>query len=164
MPPAADDTAASDALSLLEADHVAVKRLFVQFEEAKGDAEKRALAIAICAALKVHARLEEELFYPAAYLVVGDSALIEEAMVEHASAKDLIAQIEASAPGEALFDAKVKVLGEYIDHHVVEEENEIFPKCRASDLDLEALGDLLAFRKQELTLGLTVSNPVLGLS
>lgn len=151
------------ALGLLKADHRAVRALFEEFERAEGDARKRALAIAICTALKVHARLEEDIFYPAAFAVLDDADLIQEAMVEHASARDLIAQIESGAPGEALFDARVKVLSEYIEHHVAEEEGEIFPRCKASGLDLAALGQLLAVRKQELALGFTVSNPVLAL-
>lgn len=152
-----------DAVALLEADHREVEQLFDRFDAAAGDAMKRDLAIAICVALKVHARLEEELFYPAAYAVLDDKSLIEEAQVEHASAKDLIAQIEAGAPGEAFYDARVKVLAEYIDHHVAEEENEIFPQCRDSKMDLGALGAKLAMRKQELMTGFLVSNPILAL-
>ncbi len=162
--PKATAEAGADAIALLEADHREVERLFTQFEDATGDAQKRNLAIAICVALKVHARLEEELFYPAAYKVLDDKSLLEEAQVEHASAKDLIAQIESGAPGEALFDARVTVLAEYIDHHVTEEEEEIFPQCRKSKLDLAKLGAVMALRKQELMAGFTVSNPVLALS
>lgn len=154
----------ADAVSLLTADHREVGRLFEQFQEAEGDAIKRDLAISICVTLKVHARLEEELFYPAAYKVLEDKSLIEEAQVEHASAKDLIAQIEMGAPGEAFFDARVKVLAEYIDHHVTEEEEEIFPRCRQSGMDLDRLGAIMAMRKQELMAGFVVSNPVLALS
>jgi hemerythrin superfamily protein len=154
----------ADAIALLEADHREVEQLFAEFEDATGDAQKRDLAIAICVALKVHARLEEELFYPAAFKVLDDKSLLEEAQVEHASAKDLIAQIESGAPGEAFFDARVTVLAEYIDHHVTEEEEEIFPQCRKSKLDLAALGAVMALRKQELMAGFTVSNPVLALS
>lgn len=107
---------AVDAVELLEADHREVEELFAQFEASESDADKRDLAIAICVALKVHARLEEEIFYPAAFAVLDDKSLLDEAQVEHASAKDLIAQIEAGAPGEAFYDARVKVLSEYIDH------------------------------------------------
>jgi hypothetical protein len=139
-----------------------VEELFSKYEEAQGDAEKRRLVITICTALKVHTRLEEDLFYPAASRAV-DADLLQEAQVEHASAKDLISQIETGAPGEPLFDARVKVLSEYVGHHVREEEGEIFPRCRKSELDLDALGQQLAFRKQELSLGLTMSNPVQGL-
>jgi hemerythrin superfamily protein len=160
--PGAD--APADAIAILEADHREVERLFDKFEAAEGDANKRDLANAICVALKVHARLEEELFYPAAYVVLGDKSLIDEAQVEHASAKDLIAQIEAGAPGEPFYDARVKVLAEYIDHHVTEEEEEIFPQCRSSKMDLDRLGAVMALRKQELMAGFLVSNPVLALS
>ncbi len=156
--------ASGDAIAILEADHREVEDLFEQFENTTDDATKRDIAIAICVALKVHARLEEELFYPAAYAVLDDKSLIAEAQVEHASAKDLIAQIESGAPGEAFYDARVKVLAEYIDHHVTEEEAEIFPKCRDSKLDLDALGAVMALRKQELLTGFAVSNPVLALS
>ncbi|MBB3860428.1 hemerythrin superfamily protein [Novosphingobium hassiacum] len=156
--------ATGDAIALLEADHREVEGLFEQFEQATGDATKRDIAIAICVALKVHARIEEEIFYPAAYAVLDDKSLIAEAQVEHASAKDLIAQIEAGAPGEPFYDARVKVLAEYIDHHVGEEEEEIFPKCRDSSLDLDALGATMALRKQELLTGFTKSNPILALS
>lgn len=160
----APPTTVVDAIALLKADHKEVAALFDEFESATGDATKRDIANAICVALKVHARLEEELFYPAAYAALDDKTLIEEAQVEHASAKDLIAQIEAGAPGEAFYDARVRVLGEYVDHHVAEEEEEIFPQCRKSKMDLDALGALLAMRKQELMTGFVVSNPVLALS
>jgi hemerythrin superfamily protein len=154
----------ADAIAMLEADHRAVEQLFADFEKATGDAQKRQLANAICVALKVHARLEEELFYPAAYEVLEDKSLIDEAQVEHASAKDLIAQIESGAPGEAFFDARVTVLAEYVDHHVTEEEEELFPKCRKSKMDLARLGQIMTLRKQELLAGFEVSNPVLALS
>ena len=156
--------APSNAIALLKADHREVEALFDQFEASTSDAEKREIANAICVALKVHARLEEELFYPAAFAVLDDKTLIDEAQVEHASAKDLIAQIEAGAPGEAFYDARVRVLGEYVDHHVTEEEEEIFPQCTKSKLDLEALGAIMKLRKQELMTGFAVSNPILALS
>lgn len=139
-----------DAISLLKADHKEVKTWFQQFDKAEDDAEKQALASKICKALTVHAQIEEEIFYPAAYEAIDDDDLLDEAEVEHASAKELIAQIEASAAGEPLFDAKVTVLGEYIDHHVQEEEKELFPECRASDMDLKAIGEQLSARKAEL--------------
>jgi len=156
--------AAVDALTLLEADHREVDDLFGAFKEASSDAEQRDIARSICVALKVHARLEEELFYPAVWPALEDKSLIAEAMVEHASARDLIAQIESGAPGEAYFSARVRVLGEYVRHHVDEEEEEIFPQVRKGKLDLAALGELLARRKAELMTGFAVSNPVLALS
>lgn len=139
-----------DAIALLKADHREVKAMFTEFEKTEGDEEKQALAGRICAALKVHAQIEEEIFYPAAYDALEEDDLLDEAEVEHASAKDLIAQIEASSPAEPLYDAKVKVLGEYIDHHVQEEEKELFPECRDSEMDLKALGEQLKARKEEL--------------
>ena len=157
-------TGAADALALLEADHREVDDLFDAFEEANGDAEQRECAAAICAALKVHARLEEELFYPAVWPALKDKSLIEEALVEHASARDLIAQIESGVPGQPFFAARVRVLGEYVRHHVEEEEDEIFPQVRKGKLDLAALGEALAQRKQELKAGFAVSNPVIALS
>lgn len=147
--------ATPDAVDLLVADHKEVKGLFKAYDklvEQDGDAgEKQTLALQICAMLTAHAAIEEELFYPAAREVLEeDDDLVDEAEVEHASAKDLIAQIEAGQPDDPLYDAKVKVLGEYIEHHVKEEEGEMFPKIRKSDLDLDALGEELTERKAEL--------------
>jgi hemerythrin superfamily protein len=146
-----------DACDLLDADHKAVKKLFNAYDElagskARGAAQKRLeLARQICHELTVHAQIEEEIFYPALREVMKETDLLAEAEVEHASAKDLIAQIEALAEPDEMFDAKVKVLGEYIDHHVKEERNEIFPKARASrKLDLVAMRDELMARKEEL--------------
>ena len=108
----------------------------------------------MCKLLTVHAQIEEELFYPAAREALEENEegekLLDEAEVEHASAKELIAQIEDSEEGEDLFEAKVMVLGEYIEHHVKEEENELFPKVSKTDLDLEQLGQELQDRKTEL--------------
>ena len=115
------------------------------------DEEKQALAEQICRSLTVHATLEEEIFYPAAREELEEQELLDEAEVEHASVEDLIEQIEDMEVGEELFDAKVKVLGEYVAHHVREEEDELFPKVQESGLDLSALGEELLSRKQELT-------------
>ena len=152
-----------DAIQLLTQDHKDVKALFKDYEKlVKADAdddEKLDIAQQICLKLTVHATVEEELFYPAARDVLGDEAdLVDEADVEHASAKELIAQIESSSPADDdHFDAKVKVLGEYIDHHVKEEEGEMFPKVKKSDLDLSALGQELASRKEDLLAELGVT-------
>jgi hemerythrin superfamily protein len=139
-----------DAIQLLRADHRKVQGLFDQFEKARGDNRKKALAEEICSELTVHTRIEEEIFYPAAREAMKDQDLLDEAEVEHASAKELIAQIEGMRPGEDLFDAKVTVLGEYIRHHVKEEHNELFPKVKKTKLDLKALGRELAERKEAL--------------
>ena len=139
-----------NALTLLKADHELVTGLFDKFEKAKTDKQKGALAQQICAELTVHAQIEEEVFYPAVREAIDDDDLMDEADVEHAGAKDLIAQIEESGPGEEQFDAKVTVLGEYVKHHVKEEQSEMFPKVRKADLDLNEIGAALAARKAEL--------------
>lgn len=149
-PPAAAAERPADAIKLLKADHKEVKGWFKQYEELDKAADKQALANRICAALTVHAQIEEEIFYPAARAAIDDDGLFDEAEVEHGSAKQLIAEIRAMKVGDRLFDAKVIVLGEYIDHHVQEEEEEMFPEARDSDLDLKALGVQLAARKAEL--------------
>ncbi|MBX3621049.1 MAG: hemerythrin domain-containing protein [Rhizobacter sp.] len=145
---------APDALKLLAADHKEVKALFKEYQklcEAEADGErKQALAEQICDMLTVHATIEEELLYPAARDVLDEADLVDEATVEHASAKELIAQIQGMQPADELYDAKVTVLGEYIDHHVKEEEKEMFPKLRKSELDLKELGVSLQTRKSEL--------------
>lgn len=144
-----------DACDLLDADHKAVKALFKEYEtlaesRSRSPAKKRQLADQICQALLVHAALEEEIFYPAARGAIKDNALMNEAMVEHASAKDLIAQIEGMDASDEMFDATVKVLGEYVDHHVKEERNEMFAKVRKTKLDLVELRERLEERKEAL--------------
>lgn len=140
-----------DAVALLKADHREVDELVQQFEKARSD-RKEAIARRICTALTVHAQIEEELLYPAARNVLDsdDMDLVDEADVEHASIKQLVAEVESASPSDALFDAKVKVIGEYVKHHVKEEERELFPKLRRTELDLKALGAQLAERKQAL--------------
>jgi hypothetical protein len=141
-----------DAIALLKADHRKVEELFEQFEKASGDGRKRKLAEEICMELTVHARIEEEIFYPACMGKVEEDDL-NEAYVEHDGAKVLIAEIEAGGPGDDFYDAKVKVLSEMIEHHVGEEEKRsegIFAQARKADLDLDAIGDELATRKQAL--------------
>ena len=149
--------AAKDACDLLDADHRAVKKMFKEYEELTGSRARSAaqkkmdLAHQICHELTVHARIEEEIFYPALRAVMKDTDLLAEAEVEHASVKDLIAQIQEMQEADEMFDARVKVLGEYVDHHVKEEKNEIFPKARsARKLDLMAMRDELETRKAEL--------------
>ncbi|TFZ08799.1 hemerythrin domain-containing protein [Ramlibacter humi] len=146
-----------DACDLLDADHRAVKKMFKEYEElaqsrARGAAQKKIdLARQICLELTVHAQIEEEIFYPALRQVLKDTDMLDEAEVEHQSAKDLVAQIEAESEPDEKFDAKVKVLGEYIDHHVKEERSEMFTKARSNrKLDLVAMRDELEARKEEL--------------
>jgi hemerythrin superfamily protein len=141
-----------DAIDLLTEDHRKVKDLFDNFAAIKdegADEEKAALVEQICVELAIHAMLEEELFYPPVRKALGDDDLMDEAEVEHATAKALIADLITGKPGADQFEAKVTVLGEYIQHHVKEEEGEMFPKARKA-VDTEALGRKLAQRKSEL--------------
>jgi hemerythrin superfamily protein len=143
-------TTSQDAIALLKEDHRAVEKLFKEFEGAKGEGRKEKLARRICMELAVHTKIEEEIFYPACKGKVGED-LLKEAYVEHDAAKLLIAEIEAgSGQSDDYFDAKVQVLSEQIEHHVEEEEKELFPEVRKADLDLKALGEQLAARKKEL--------------
>jgi hemerythrin superfamily protein len=144
-----------DAITLLTEDHENVKQLFEEYEGLgdRAHASKKKLATKICTELTKHATAEEEIFYPAVRAATKQNEdLVDEATVEHASAKELIAQIMSMESSEELFDAKVKVLSEMIEHHVEEEEGEMFPKARAAGLDLAALGQQLAERKAEITL------------
>jgi hemerythrin superfamily protein len=138
-----------DAIAVLKADHKMVDEMFTQFENAKSESQKRTLTNKIIMALKVHTQIEEEIFYPACRGEIEDD-MLDEAKVEHNSCKQLIAEIEVMQPGEELYDAKVTVLGEYVRHHVEEEEKEMFPEARKADLDLKMLGEQLTARKAEL--------------
>src|SRR5882757_7871963 len=141
-----------DAIALLKADHRQVEGWFEQFESSRSDAKKQKLAQQICQALKVHTEIEEEIFYPAFLEATQDEDTHHEAEVEHDGAKKLIAEIEASGPKDDFYDARMKVLSEYIKHHVKEEEQRggMFAEARDSDLDLRALGEQLAARKSQL--------------
>jgi hemerythrin superfamily protein len=139
-----------DAIALLKADHAKAKKLFAQFDRSRDDAEKQELAYTICVELKVHMAIEEEVFYPAVRRAIDADDILDEALVEHATAKDLIEEIEAGPHADDMWDAKVKVLGEYIDHHIKEEHSDIFPKALKSSLDLQGIGDALQRRKQQL--------------
>jgi iron-sulfur cluster repair protein YtfE (RIC family) len=126
--------------------------MFSEFEKSrKKPAAKRELAMRICQALTIHAQIEEQIFYPAVRQSNRNLAdLLNEAEVEHASAKELIAQIEAGDSDEEMLAAKVKVLGEYVKHHIREEQNELFPDIKSSKIDLAELGADLQARKEEL--------------
>jgi hypothetical protein len=141
-----------DAIALLKADHRKVEGLFEKFESARGKAQKESLAKEICTELTVHTIIEEEIFYPACK-GKAEEDLLEESYVEHDGAKVLIAEIEAGGPDEAFYDAKVKVLSEQIQHHVKEEEKPaegLFAQARKAELDMDALGQQMAARKQEV--------------
>jgi hemerythrin superfamily protein len=145
--------AGQDAIALLTADHREVADMFEQFDQLgdRATASKEKLKDKICKALIAHTMIEEEIFYPAVRGKIEEGEdMVDEAVVEHAAAKDLIQQLQEMQPDDELYDAKVKVLGEQIEHHVKEEEKEMFPKVKKSGLDLLALGQEMAMRKQEL--------------
>ncbi len=144
--------AARNAFDVLEEDHREVEEWFDEYDELKDTDEHRKgeLAEKICHALKVHAQIEEEIFYPRARAATRDDDLIDEAIVEHATVKNMIAEIEEMDAGEDLFDAKIRVLGEMVKRHIREEEEELFPELQSAKMDLDAVGKELAERKQEL--------------
>ncbi len=138
MPPTAQPSksrksASKDALAMLRADHKKVSELFEQFEHSRAASRKKELVDQICSELRVHTQLEEEIFYPRVKAALDDGELVPEANVEHASIKDLIAQVQGVEPDGEDYDAKVKVMSEYVKHHVKEEQNEMFPKVRKTD-------------------------------
>jgi len=144
------DSKSQDAIALLKEDHRTVEKLFKDFESAKGDGRKEKLARQICLELTVHTKIEEEIFYPACEGKIEED-MLKEAKVEHDSAKLLMAEIEGgNGQSDDFFDAKVQVLSEQIEHHVEEEEGELFKEVRNADIDLKALGQQMAERKQEL--------------
>ncbi|MFO1207247.1 MAG: hemerythrin domain-containing protein [Burkholderiales bacterium] len=143
----------ADAIALLKADHKEVSGLLKQYESADGNDEKEVLARQICEALTVHAQVEEEIFYPAVRKVLDedDQDLLDEADVEHGSIKQLVADVERASPADDdHYDAKVTVIGEYVKHHVREEEKELFPKVQRTGLDTKAIDEQLAARKAAL--------------
>jgi hemerythrin-like domain-containing protein len=141
-----------DAIALLIEDHNEVKSKFDAYDKLgdRAHVAKKKLVDEICLALTVHMGAEEEIFYPAVEGIdKKEKELVDEATVEHAGAKDLIAQLQSMEPGDDLYDAKVKVLSEQIEHHVKEEEEEMFPNARKAKLDLVALGEAIAQYKQQ---------------
>jgi hemerythrin superfamily protein len=139
------------AIAFLMQQHRDVEALFEKYEKTKSSAQKAKLSEKICLALAVHAKIEEELLYPEAREKIEEADLVDEAAVEHATAKDLIAQIETMQVGAELYDAKVTVLSEYIKHHVKEEETELFPQIKQTDMDLTQIGERLKARTAQLT-------------
>jgi len=143
-------TSRNDAIALLRADHKRVTELFQQYEGTRSAAKKKQLVATICEELTIHSQVEEEIFYPAVKAALKDKELVPEAQVEHATLKDLIAQVKDQEPGGEMFDAKIQVMSEYVKHHVKEEQNEMFVRARKTRLDLAELGERLAARKEEL--------------
>jgi len=149
--PETRNTNSADALELLEQDHREVEDLFDRFDELGDDnKQKEEIAVQICTALKVHSQIEEEIFYPRARAVTKDDDLIDEALVEHATVKRLIEEIEGMQAGDELYDAKLRVLEEMVKRHIQEEEEELFPELTSVSMDTAALGKELGKRKEEL--------------
>jgi hemerythrin superfamily protein len=143
-------TTTPEATALLRADHKRVSALFDQYEGTRSAAKKKAIVATICLELSVHAQIEEEIFYPAVKAALKDKEMVPEATVEHATLKELIAQVKDKEPDGEMFDAKITVMSEYVKHHVREEQNEMFPKARKTRLDMTALGARMAARKEAL--------------
>lgn len=164
--PFRDRRVATDATELLCADHREVRDLVAEYRKLVGGraaaSERGPLAEEICTLLTVHAAIEAEIFYPEARAAGVDAHLLDEAEVEHGAAKELVAQIRDMDAGDALYDAKVRVLGEYVALHVAEEEHELFAKCRASAMDLRAIGARLAVRHAELMREMSEGMEVVG--
>jgi hemerythrin superfamily protein len=150
-----------DAIAILRADHSLVSGLFAEYEKTRSVSKKKTLVSKICTELSVHAQVEEEIFYPAVKAALRDKELVPEATVEHATLKDLISQVEGIEPDGEMFDAKIKVMAEYVKHHVKEEQNEMFPKAKSTKLDMVDLGERILARKEELKpeMGLPRENP-----
>ncbi len=144
-------TKTQDATALLKADHKLVASLFADYERTNSNNKKKQLVEQICKELSIHAQLEEEIFYPAVQKALKDHELVPEATVEHATLKDLIAQVKDIEPDGDMFDAKIKVLSEYVKHHVKEEESEMFLEAKSAKLNLIELGVQMTQRKGELT-------------
>lgn len=143
-------TGRKNALALLKKDHDAVKKLFDRFEKAE-ESEAKDIVRDACRELKVHAKIEEELFYPALRQKMEDEdGLLDEADEEHHEAKILVAELELMSGDEDNFCAKFEVLAENVRHHIKEEEGELFPQARRTAIDFDALGEQLAERKEEL--------------
>jgi hemerythrin superfamily protein len=139
-----------DAIQLLKADHREVERLFKQFHDARGEERRMQLCERICMELMVHTEIEEEIFYPTCREFLKDDEIINESLIEHQAAKDLIDEIRGMDAYDDMFDARMQVLQEQIEHHVEEEEKELFPLVQKTDMDLKDVGHRLMMRKTEL--------------
>ena len=155
--------AAPDAIALLRADHKRVAALYDQYENTRSASKKKALVATICQELSIHAQVEEEIFYPAVKAALKDKELVPEATVEHATLKELIAQVQDKEPDGEMFDAKIQVMSEYTKHHVKEEQNEMFPKARATKLDMIALGEQMAAQGESVQFCVTIMEKLRGL-
>jgi hemerythrin superfamily protein len=144
-------TRAQDAIGMLKEDHKKVSALFEQYGKARSTTKKQTIVSTICRELSIHSMVEEEIFYPAVKAALKDRKLVPEAIVEHATLKEFIAKIDGKLPDGEMFDAQVQVMGEYVKHHVNEEQTIMFRKARKGKLDLVELGQRIAQRKLELS-------------
>lgn len=143
--------AAADAISMLKKDHVKVKGLFDDFEDAESTSEKKSIAEEACRELEIHAAIEEEMFYPALRQKMEDEDdLLNEADEEHHEAKILVAELKMMSGDEENYCAKFTVLAENVRHHIKEEEGQLFPQAKKTDIDFDVLGERMAARKAEL--------------
>ena len=145
------NTKSIDAIKLLKDDHKTVDGLFEDFEATNSDKKKKSIVDELCKELTIHAQVEEEIFYPAVQNALKDHELVPEATVEHGSLKQLIAAVKGVEPSGDMYDAKIKVMSEYVKHHVKEEETEMFPKAKSSKLDMGELGKQMSARKEQLS-------------
>ncbi len=145
-------TTTNDAIAMLIADHKKVKALFEQFDKLgdRSKVNKKKIANQICNELIIHSQMEEQVFYPGVRSRIKNNDLMDEALVEHANVTELILQIMDMDPGDELYDAKIKVLSEQVEHHVGEEEGEMFPQVRETKVDLVALGEQMTELKATL--------------
>jgi hemerythrin superfamily protein len=143
-------TEVDNAIEMLKSDHKKVKDLFAQFEKAKDTRSKRKIVQKAISELKVHAIIEEEIFYPPVRKEIDDTKMMNEANEEHHVAKLLIAELDAMQGSEDQYEAKFIVLAENVRHHIKEEEKEMFPKVKKAKIDLEALGNKMSQRKEAL--------------
>lgn len=151
----ASKTSSSDAIDILTEDHKHVMKMFADFEKLKQDEDndedaKQTLIERACTELTIHSQVEEEFFYPALRDALDDTDLVDEAEVEHGIANQLITELESMQPGDEFYEAKFTVLGEYVRHHIEEEQEKIFPKAKKAKLALESLGEDIRQRKEEL--------------
>jgi hemerythrin superfamily protein len=151
--PSSRPKSALDAIDMLKQDHDRVERAFRDFEKMdRQDAGGcRRLIEAVCEELKTHTALEEEIFYPAVREAIQDEDLMNEAAVEHETASMLIEQLENMGTDDPNYFATFTVLGEYVRHHIKEEQGEMFPAAKRAKVDLAALGERMRARKEELT-------------
>lgn len=139
-----------DAIAMLTADHQAVGQMFAEYEQARSAPHKKALVAEICTALSVHTQIEEEIFYPELQTSLKDKSLVPQATVEHRGVMDLIGQLQGVEPHGEMYDAKVRVLAEYVKHHVRDAHREMFPQAKATSLDMIDIGARMAARKDDL--------------